>query len=113
MVIVAALLGWAFAPDGASAAAATSHATAVPIAKLFIRFEDIAKPPISWFRPSVYADVADAQHSAMIVKTPMTTQPSRRNLLTGIAGGALSLGLAPGSSQAAPADSFYRARPSM
>ena len=46
----------------------------------------------------------------MIGKTPMTAQPSRRSLLTGIAGGALSLGFVPGVSQAATADSFYRGK---
>lgn len=40
----------------------------------------------------------------------MTPQPSRRSLLTGIAGGALSLGLAPRPTQAASADSFYRGK---
>src|SRR5258706_7902135 len=40
----------------------------------------------------------------------MSVQPSRRNLLTGIAGGAFSLGLAPRMSHAAPADDFYRGK---
>jgi hypothetical protein len=40
----------------------------------------------------------------------MTAQPSRRNLLTGIAGGALSLALAPAPSRAASDDSFYRGK---
>ena len=40
----------------------------------------------------------------------MPAQPSRRTLLAGMTGGALSLGLASGRSQAAPADSFYRGK---
>ena len=40
----------------------------------------------------------------------MTVQPSRRSLLTGLAGGALSLGFAPGLSRAAAGDSFYRGK---
>jgi hypothetical protein len=40
----------------------------------------------------------------------MIVQPSRRSLLTGIAGGALSLGFAPGVAQGAPADPFYRGK---